>query len=264
MLRATLVLMLLALSGPAAAAGRVDVALALAVDVSLSMDRDEQQAQRDGYVAALSDPSVAAAIARGLRGRVALAYVEWGGRHDQRVIAPWRVVAGADDARAFAAEVAAAPLRGSRGTSISAALDFARALLAQAPPADRLVIDVSGDGPNNQGEPVTAARDRALAEGIEINGLALTFKAPDMLFSIPDLDRYFAACVIGGPTAFVLPVGEVAGFAEAIRRKLVMEIAGAPPPGPPAAPAPVPAGPAIDCEIGEKLYERWRRSMDVN
>jgi hypothetical protein len=249
---------------PVVADDRVDVALVLAVDVSLSMDPDEQRAQRDGYLSAIAHPAVVEAIGRGLRGRIALSYVEWGGPYDHRVIVPWRTISTEADAAAFAQELAFAPLRASRGTSISAALAFSRSHLAGAPPADRLVVDVSGDGPNNQGEPVETARDRLLEEGIEINGLPLLLKEPDMLFSIPDLDRYYAACVIGGPGAFVVPVRAEAEFADAIRRKLVLEIAGPPPGSPSGPPAPVPADFHVDCLVGEKLYERWRRSMDWN
>lgn len=259
---------LAALPARAAEAEAVDVALVLAVDISLSMDESEQRAQRDGYVAALEHPAVLDAIARGRRGRIAVTYLEWGGPSRQRIVAPWTVIAGPDDARAFADIVALSGLQTSRGTSITAALDFARGLLDHAPPADRRVIDVSGDGPNNMGGGVEAARDRALAQGIEINGLPLMLRAPDLLFSIPELDIYYEECVIGGPSAFMIPVLDVRGFAAAIRQKLVLEIAGRAPPGRPDRDAPRDsprhAAARIDCFIGEKLYERWRRQMDWN
>ncbi|PKQ03613.1 MAG: hypothetical protein CVT71_03010, partial [Alphaproteobacteria bacterium HGW-Alphaproteobacteria-10] len=186
--------------------GIVDVALVLAVDVSLSMDEEEQQAQRAGYIAALSHPAVLDAIARGRRGRIALLYMEWGGPWSQRVVAPWAVIDGPDGARAFADTIARADLQTSRGTSIAVALDFASGLFLLAPPADRRVIDVSGDGPNNMGGPVEAARDRTLARGVEINGLPLMIREPDPLFSVRDLDIYYEECVIGGPSAFMIPV----------------------------------------------------------
>lgn len=237
-----------------------DVALVLAVDVSLSMDFDEQLAQREGYVAALTDPAVLDAIARGRRGRIALAYVEWGGPWSQRVVAPWTIIAGPGDAAAFAGVIAAADMGSSRGTSISAALSFAADYLDAAPPADRRVIDVSGDGPNNMGGLVTEARDRVLARGIEINGLPLMLKEPDLMFSIAELDIYYEECVVGGPSAFVIPVLHVSRFASAIRQKLVLEIAARAPVRHAGAPVVRVAG-RIGCRIGEQLYERWRRAM---
>ncbi|MFN3613280.1 MAG: DUF1194 domain-containing protein [Rubrimonas sp.] len=251
-------------------AGPVDVALVLAVDVSLSMDYREQRAQRDGYIEAMAHPAVIDAIVRGPRGRIAVAYMEWGGPWTQRVVIPWRVVASTEDTAALAADLAAAPISSSRGTSITAAIDAAVALLAQSPPADRMVIDISGDGPNNMGGPVLAARDRAAAAGVEINGLPIMLGEDDLTFSIRDLDLYYEQCVISGPTAFVIPVLDLSGFATAIRQKLVLEIAGLDPirralTVPPADDGlVVPAQSAIDCEIGERLYERWRRGGDFN
>lgn len=254
------------------AAGPVDVALVLAVDVSLSMDYREQRAQRDGYVQAMTHPAVIDAISRGRHGRIAVAYLEWGGPWTQRIVIPWGVVASADDAAALAAELSAAPIASSRGTSITAAIDAALGLLAQAPPADRLVIDVSGDGPNNMGGPVLGARDRAAAAGVEINGLPIMLGEEDLTFSVRDLDLYYEQCVISGPTAFVIPVVDVSGFATAIRQKLVLEIAGLDPIrralGGGDAQAdpdhPQPAQVIVDCQIGERLYERWRRGSDFN
>jgi hypothetical protein len=259
--------LLASLSGAAAADDRaVDVALVLAVDISLSMDAFEQRAQREGYVAAMSHPAVHDAIARGRLGRVAIAYLEWGGPVSQRVVVPWTVIATADEAARFGAELGSARYESSRGTSISAALRYAARLFDDAPPAERRVIDISGDGPNNMGGPVLEARAAVLAEGVEINGLPLMLGEPDLVFSVPDLDIYYEECVIGGPTAFVVPVLGVDGFATAIRQKLVMEIAGLPGPvradGPGERPTPVSG--RMDCLIGEKLYERWRRRMDWN
>ncbi len=264
-LAAALVVCVLLL-GTRAKAEPVDMALILAVDVSLSMDSDEQRAQRDGYVDAVRHPAVLDAIARGARGRIALAYLEWGGPFTQSMIVDWSVIDGPEAAAAFAEKLAAAPITTSRGTSISAALDFAVEQFARAPETARRVVDVSGDGPNNMGPLVVAARDRALAAGVEINGLPLMIKETDRLFSIPELDIYYEECVVGGPAAFVIPVLDPARFASAIRQKLVLEIAGRAPEGiaPHGAPASERAAGRIDCTIGEKLYERWRRSMDWN
>ncbi len=260
-------ILLASLSGAASADDRaVDVALVLAVDISLSMDAFEQRAQRDGYIAAMGHPAVHDAISRGRLGRVAFAYLEWGGPWSQRVVVPWTVVETPQDAEAFGAALAATHYESSRGTSISAALRFAARMFEGAPPAERRVIDISGDGPNNMGGPVLEARAEVLAEGIEINGLPLMLGEPDLVFSVADLDIYYEECVIGGPTAFVIPVLGVDGFTTAIRQKLVMEIAGLP--GPVRADAdperPTLASSRMDCTIGEQLYERWRRRMDWN
>ena len=157
----------LALSPAARAADMaVDLELVLAVDISFSMDEDEQQLQRDGYVAAITNPDVIAAIGRGLNGRIALSYVEWAGPERQRTVVDWRVVDGAASAQAFAAALAEAPLAHFRGTSISGSLAFLKPRFeGNGFEAPRHVIDVSGDGPNNMGAPVEAARDRSSRPG---------------------------------------------------------------------------------------------------
>ena len=256
-----LIAVLLALAGVPTGALRasdvpVDVALVLAVDVSLSMDRDEQMAQREGYVEAIRHPAFLDAVARGRHGRVALAYVEWGAPWDQRLALDWTMIDGQAAAEAFSRRLAALPYATSRGTSISGAIDFAVDLLGRAPPAERHVIDVSGDGPNNMGGAVTEARARAVLAGVEINGLPLMLKPHDSMFSIPDLDIYYETCVIAGPAAFVLPVTDVRQFVGAIRQKLVLEVSQAVPEGGSAV-----VGSAADCMIGERLYQRWRRSF---
>jgi hypothetical protein len=211
-----------------------DVLLVLAVDVSRSMDEEEAQLQRAGYVEALRHPAVHAAIAGGERGAIGLCYLEWSGVGHQSLLVPWTRVAGGTGAEAFARHLAAAPLGIGTWTSISAALDRARGLLAEAPfAAPRWVMDVSGDGSNNSGEPAEAARDRALAEGIVINGLpVMRGPAPSPHggagASMP-LDAYYRESVVGGPGAFVLPAADFSAFALAVRRKLVLEIAGTAP-----------------------------------
>jgi len=119
------------------------------------------------------------------------------------------------------------------------------------------VIDVSGDGPNSSGAPVLPARDAVLAKGFIVNGLPIMLRAPSYTFySIPDLDIYYADCVIGGPGSFVLPVDDPRQLADAIRQKLVLEIAGTPPRL--TAVAETPPAPRIDCLIGEKLRRGWQ------
>lgn len=258
------------LCAPLAAAAQeveVDVELLLAVDISRSMDLEELRIQRAGYIAALRDPRVHAAITRGQLGRVALSYVEWAGAGKREQVARWTLIDGAEAAISFAESLTFAPIQAATGTSISDVLRWGAADMERNGFRGlRRVIDVSGDGPNNTGPAVTAMRDLAVAQGIAINGLPLMMKAFDGPFSLRKLDVYYEDCVIGGPNAFVLPVWDMEDFAETIRRKLILEIANLSPPAPPrVVPAQLglgslnPPKPRIDCLIGEKLRERWMR-----
>ncbi len=171
MLRA---LVLAAVIGLPAHGEPVDIELALLVDVSRSMTPAELDLQRRGYAAALTSPEVLGAIGEGYLGRIALAYIEWAGPTSQRVVVDWTVIAGAADARRVADALAADFTGGLHRTSISAAIDFGtRSILQNGYEGQRLVLDVSGDGPNNQGPPVTEARDRAVALGLVVNGLPI-------------------------------------------------------------------------------------------
>ncbi|MFP5078128.1 DUF1194 domain-containing protein [Rhizobium sp. YIM 134829] len=231
---------------------QVDVELVLAVDMSGSMDIEEARVQKQGYIEALRHREFVDAATGGLTGRIAISYVEWAGSVDQSSLVGWRVIANAADAEAFASEIDARPTATRRGTSISNALDFATRLIVDNDYAGlRRVIDVSGDGPNNLGPPVTPARDAAVRSGVIVNGLAIMIR-PSGSGAGPSLDRYYADCVIGGPGAFVLPVHQAEDFAVAIRQKLIMEVSGLQP-----APAPsvIPIADmgVSDCLIGEKL-----------
>jgi len=227
--------LVLAVAGPPAGAGAaskaVDLELVLAVDASDSMSRAEMLIQRNGYIAALRSADVAAAIVS--RGGVALAYMEWAGPRSQRIIVPWTILSDANDGALFADRLAAAPLSRfykavpwERGTSISHALLFATGMLSPGRGASR-VIDISGDGPQNDGGDLYTARDRVIAEGVVINGLPIII-SPTAAWRVP-LGIYYEDCVIGGPGAFVITVDDASLFALAIRRKLVLEIAGPPP-----------------------------------
>ena len=244
--------------GAARAEVPVDLELVLAVDVSGSMDPDEQTLQREGYVAALVHPEVLRAIETGIYGRIAITYVEWAGAEYQFHVVPWTEVGDVASVRGFAAAIAERPLRRFRGTSISGVLDFAAALFeANGYEGIRRVIDVSGDGPNNSGRPVEAARDAVLEAGITINGLPIIAKAGQGGFwSIADLDVYYADCVIGGPGSFMIPVREIDEFADAIRQKLILEIADLEPAIVPAASAPAQAR-RSDCMVGERQRRQW-------
>lgn len=251
---------------PAAAAGTsVDVELVLAVDISYSMDPDEQALQREGYVTALTSPEFLNALRQGLHGKIAVTYVEWAGTAEQRVIVPWRVIDGRASAETFADEIAEAPYRRAYRTSISGALQFATPLFETSGHRGlRRVIDISGDGANNQGLPVTLARDEVVAKGITINGLPIMLKRPSpTTMDIEQLDIYYEDCVIGGPSAFVIPIRDRAQFKEATRTKLVLEVAGVSPP--PRVERVAAESPRTSCLIGERLWQqRWGGSPDFN
>ena len=221
------------LPSPAKAETEVDLALVLAVDVSYSMDPDEQRLQREGFIEAFRSGVVQEAIRSGMLGRIAVVYMEWAGAAHQQVVVPWTVVDGREAAAAFADRLAGTPTGRAFWTSVSGAIEAGARLMGMSGvTAERRVIDVSGDGPNNQGRVVTAARDEAVAAGITINGLPILMKRGTSAWDIPDLDLYYRDCVIGGPRAFMVPVREREEFAKAIRTKLVMEIAGLAPPEP--------------------------------
>lgn len=171
-------------------------------------------------------------------------------------VIPWQVIDDAEDARAFAAKVQARAIRTGHATSVSAAISFAASLFETSEfSGERRVLDVSGDGPNNMGAPVVAARADVLARGITINGLAIIIRPT---YAKDPLDRYYRDCVIGGPGAFVLTVHNAEGFAAAIHHKLVLEVSGR-------ALAPLVRlasnEPAADCLIGEKSrLAIWTRS----
>lgn len=242
----------------------VDLELVIAVDVSLSMDIDEQTLQREGYVKAFLDPMVVRAIEDGIHGKIAVAYVEWAGAISQFVAIDWIVIDDRVSAAEMSALLAEAPISRLRRTSISGALVFSGSLFDDNGYLGlRRVIDVSGDGPNNQGGRVDIARDAITARGITINGLPFV-PDPDRplsLFDLPELDDYYEDCVIGGPGAFSLPVYSAREFAEAIRNKLVLEIAGTEraPVASPDRPIPAATATRIPCDIGER---QWQMFMD--
>jgi hypothetical protein len=248
-------------SGPAAAETPVDLELVLAVDVSGSMDPDEHAIQRRGYVEAFTHPDVVSAIRSGPFGRIAVAYVEWAGPASQAVALPWTLLEDLDTATDFAAGLAEAPLARFRGTSISGALAFSAPLFeANGYDGLRRVIDVSGDGPNNAGAPVVPARDAVVESGVVVNGLPIALKVPGYsAIGGSDLVAYYRECVIGGPGAFVVPVTEPAHLTDAIRQKLILEIAGLPARLAPAAQWQQIQAASVDCMVGERLRRVWER-----
>ena len=246
-----------------ASAEEVDLELVLAVDVSFSMDEDEQRLQRLGYVEAIRSAEVLAAIQDGIHGKIAIAYMEWAGAAEQRVVVDWQVISDQGSAEAFTARLGQQPIRRVFRTSISEAVAVATDLIAEnGYEGIRKVIDVSGDGPNNQGRLVTAARDRAVAAGITINGLPLMLKrSANSYFDLPNLDEYYTTCVIGGSGAFLVPVRDIEAFGEAVRRKLVLEIAGGPPERATVIPAQLTTTVDPFCTIGERI---WRSRIGDN
>jgi Protein of unknown function (DUF1194) len=204
------------------ASARVDVALVLAIDVSGSVSDARMMLQRQGYSDALCHPGFAEAVRSGPTGRVALTFVQWSEARRQEQSVDWRVVEDAASARQFAQAIADAGRPMPGWTSISAAIDYSVRLIGTSGfTAQRRVIDVSGDGSNNDGREVTAARDDAVAAGITVNGLPIVEVEPG-------LDDYYRSNVIGGPGAFVVVARDIDAFAEAVLRKLLVEVAGVP------------------------------------
>ena len=238
----------------------VDVELVLAVDVSYSMDMDELAIQREGYAQAIVSREFLQALKSLPNGKIAVTYFEWAAANDQKIVIPWRIIDGPETADAVAAEILKTPIRRASRTSISGAINFAMPLFEENPYHGlRRVIDISGDGPNNNGMPVTIARDVALEKGIIINGLPIMVKEPSYsTMDIDNLDYYYEDCVIGGPGSFVVTVKDRDKFKEAIRSKLLLEVAGR---TPEQWVVPV-AGkePRVSCLIGEKIWQdRWGR-----
>ena len=238
----------------------VDVELAIAVDVSYSMDLDELAVQREGYARAIVSKEFLQALRTGPNSKISVTYFEWSASSDQKIIIPWRVIDGPETADAVADEIMNTPVRRGSRTSISGAISFAIPLFDEDPYRGlRRVIDISGDGPNNNGAPVTPVRDEALAKGIVINGLPIMIKEPSYsTMDIDNLDWYYEDCVIGGAGAFVVPIKDRENFKEAIRTKLIREVAGRTPERPvrPASDK----EPRVSCTIGERLWQdRWGR-----
>lgn len=218
-----------ALGGAPSSAGEaVDLELILAVDVSGSVDFDEAELQRKGYLAAMADPSVIAAIRGGAHRKIAVSYVEWAGLGHYKVIVDWMVISDTASARSFSEKLAASPMQRAHRTSISDAIEKSIPRFAENQfDGIRRIIDISGDGANNYGNLVNEARDKAVKAGIVINGLPiLSDPKSQRIPTIPNLDLFFRDCVIGGPGAFHVVANGFKDFARAIRRKLILEIAG--------------------------------------
>jgi hypothetical protein len=267
-------LLSLPLKGLAAEQMPVDLELLLAVDISGSIDADEARLQREGYARALIDKDVIKAIRGGIHGKIAIAYFDWSDAYVQNPIMDWTLVQDEASARRVAQHLLDTQTRTARRTSITGAINYAIPRFgAGAYKGLRRVLDVSGDGPNNDGGPIDLARDKAVSSGIVINGLVI-LNGKQNTWGFPqleDLDRYYEGCVIGGPGSFVVVAEGFDTFHEAVRRKLILEIA--------TAPAVPPAwqriGPPVfhkaqsgyrypkGCDVGERQsQEFWRRRWD--
>ncbi|MCA3612147.1 MAG: DUF1194 domain-containing protein [Methylobacterium sp.] len=237
----------------------VDVALVLAVDISFSMDLDELNLQRTGYIEALTSPLVLDAIRKGMVGRVAVTYIEWAGVNTRHVIADWSIIEDQASAEAFVQKLREAPVRRARRTSVTTAIEFSidRLKQAQVRPIRR-VIDISGDGPNNEGGLVTRARDAAVEAGVVINGLPIIIKRGwSSPFDVDNLDDYYRDCVIGGPGSFMLTITGKDQFTPAIKQKILRELA-SPTQNDITA---TPARGETDCTMGER---QWRQQWERN
>jgi hypothetical protein len=251
-------------SGPGDAGEPVDVTLVLAVDVSRSMSADELRIQRQGYAEAIRSPEVIEAIEQGAYGKIAIAMYEWAADFSHTEVFGWTLIENRADAVRVADLILAAPNVRLNRTSISGAIQKGVEML-EASPYDgfRRVIDISGDGPNNQGQRVVPVRDAALRKGVVINGLPLmTRGGPGFGFNIEELDAYYRDCVIGGPGSFLVPVTDWEQFPAAVRRKLVQEIGGLENDDMPVVRAQLDGDP-VDCEVGEKIWEQRQWMFDA-
>ncbi len=219
----------------ARASTEVDVELVLAVDVSRSVDAEEMEMQMRGYAAAFRDPRLAEGIAGGPIGSIAVMLFVWSDWNIQQTLVPWMQLDGAASCARFAAAIDAASRETYLYTSISGAIDHAGRQFGQRFEGLRRVVDISGDGVNNSGRALAAARAEALESGIVLNGLAVLDRSPQpstLMAGLPPVDQYYRDEVIGGPGAFLMVAEGYESFAGAVRRKIIREIAALPAPGP--------------------------------
>jgi len=213
---------------PARAETEVDLELVLLADATGSIDEDEIRFQRQGYAEAIADPAVLSAIRNGLLGKIAITYIEWADASSQQIVADWMVIDGPDSARAFGDAILAPPRLAYGRNAIGAALLFGKAQIdANAYSGLRKVIDLSADSANNwSGPSIFEARRQIVDAGMTINGLAVLCRSCSGQPVSYDLEQAFRDTIIGGPGAFVVTAENAQEFANAVRRKLVLEISG--------------------------------------
>lgn len=223
------IVFLLFLIAPSHAAELVDLELVLLADASGSITETETRFQREGYASAIVHPDVLRAMASGARQRIAVTYVEWADEVNIDVVVPWQIVSDLKSAEAFAEAIRNRPKRAWGRNAIGAAIAKGHELIeSNAITGDRRVIDFSGDSATSwRGVPIHEAREAALAAGIVINGLAISCRDIGCGRSVGyDLERAFATTIIGGPGSFVVTADSSTSFGDAVRRKLILEIAG--------------------------------------
>lgn len=201
----------------------VGLELALLTDVSGSVDNTEYLLQRDGYVQAFQDPTIQAAIAS-ITGGIAVAYYEWSGASQQATKVNWTHIFDATSANAFATALAATTRSFAGSTAPGSAITFATPLFGTETggasngfESSRQVIDVSGDGAENDGVSTSGARNAALTAGVEaINGLPILGEA--------GLLAFYQNNIQGGTGSFTIPAANFADFNSAIKTKIGREI----------------------------------------
>jgi hypothetical protein len=240
----------------ASAAEQVDLELVITTDVSYSVDDMEARMQREGAVTAFRSPEVVEAIKAGSLGKIAVAYIDFSNANASRIVVDWQVVHDKASAEAFADAIAVARKTDGVQTSIASGIELAARMIEDNDyEGMKKVIDVSGDGPNNEGRRVDQVRDEVVAKGVIINGLPIVTEADKFdVYYLPDLDKYYAGCVIGGPGAFIQVANGFADLARALRRKLVLEISDASKPV--SDPNLVKVGAAWQRSSGRFVYER--------
>lgn len=206
---------------PARAQGPVDAAIVFVVDVSDTMDFREMRDAREAHANALVSEQVLTAIGSGITQSIAIAYVEFGSKAD--VAVGWQRIASKADAAAVADRILALEAgpksRLGYTTSVGEGLWMAQKVMQSAPPAQRRIVDVVGDGRSNHGRGVTLARKALLEAGVTINGLPLLTGEPGA-----GLERYFAEDIVGGPLSFSFPLTHIDQLETALRQKIVLEL----------------------------------------
>lgn len=218
----------------------VDTALIVSVDVSNSVDEARYKLQMEGIAKALEDPGVVDAITGGSNGGILFSMVTWADK--PTIVVPWVRISNKADALAVAKRVRTLPHQGGEFTCMTRMLRTANDKIVPQIPAKamRIVIDVSGDGPDNCNakEPIEQVRDELVRNGVTINGLPILLDTPDNGALLPKrlpggphpLEQWYRDHVRGGPGSFVLPANGYQDFERAIRQKFVIEMSGISPP----------------------------------
>jgi hypothetical protein len=218
----------------------VDTALIVSVDVSNSVDEARYKLQMEGIAKALEDPGVIDAITGGSSGGILFSMVTWADK--PAVVVPWMRIANKADAVAVAQRVRTLPHQGGEFTCMTRMLRSMNDKVVPQIPAKaaRIVIDVSGDGPDNcnADEPIETVRDELVSNGVTINGLPILLDTPESGVLLPKavpgrpppLEQWYRDHVRGGPGGFVLPAMGYSDFERAIRQKFVIEVSGIAPP----------------------------------